>query len=96
MRAARVDSNQGKIDEAAEKVGCCIVRASKAPELGFDRLYIRHGRVYIVEVKDGEKPPSKRQLTDNEKRTRADIEAAGGVYHVIESVDDFYRMVGMQ
>ena len=65
------------------------------PRLGFDRLYIHQGRVFICEVKDGDKPPSARKLTGNELKTRAAIEAAGGVYHLVESVDDFYGMLGV-
>ena len=95
MRAARVDANQRELDEVARWLGCMVIRASRAPEIGFDRIYVRQGVVYIVEVKDGAKPTSKRQLTDNEKATKAGIEAAGGVYHVIESAADLQRMLGL-
>jgi hypothetical protein len=94
MRAARLDANQKEIDETATAAGCCIVRASLAPNLGFDRLYIHQGRMLIVEVKNGALPPSGRKLTDNETKTRAAIVAAGGEYHVVESADDLLRLLG--
>jgi hypothetical protein len=96
MRAARVDGNQSRIDEAARSLGAVVIAASKAPELGFDRIYVFRGQAHIVEVKDPSKPPSKRKLTDNERAVKAAVEAVGGQYHVVETDDDLLRVFGLK
>lgn len=94
-RGKRTDGNQHALDALARKLGAMIIHASNAPELGFDRVYVR-GEAFIVEVKDGRLPPSKRQLTDNELKVKAQIEYAGGRYHVIESEDDLLKLFGLK
>lgn len=96
MRGRRIDGNQRTIDALARRVGAVVICASAAPEIGFDRLYIRGEQTYIVEVKDPSKPPSKRQLTEGEQKTRQMIEDAGGKYWIIETDDDLLRMFGLR
>ena len=96
MRAARVDANQRDIDDAARAVGAVIVRASMAPDLGFDRIYGYKGQPHICEIKDPAKPPSARKLTENEQKVKAALEAVGVAYHVIETDDDLYRVFGLK
>jgi hypothetical protein len=93
-RPRRVDGNQRALDELARKLGAAVVPMTGATEIGFDRLYIRD-HIYICEIKDGSLPPSKRELTDGEKRRRAQILEAGGTYHVIESEMDLMRLFGL-
>lgn len=95
-RGRRIDGNQKRLDELARNVGAVVLHVSAAPELGFDRLLIRSGQMYIVEVKDGTKPPSARQLTEGEQKAKAKVESAGGKYWVIESDDDLLRMFGLR
>jgi hypothetical protein len=94
-RASKVDGNQGDIDEAARGVGAVILRASMAPDLGFDRLYVYRGHAHIVEVKNPKLPPSARRLTENERRVKAAVEAVGGVYNIVESDEDLMRVFGL-
>lgn len=93
-RGRRIDGNQRQLDDLARKLGAAVLHASSAPELGFDRVYIRD-TAYIVEVKDGSLPPSERRLTEGEMKCKAKVESAGGKYWVIESDDDLLRMFGL-
>jgi len=94
-RAARIDGNQKRMDELARACGAHIVFASAAPSLGFDRIYVLR-QPFICEIKDPAQPPSRRRLTDNEQKAKADIEAAGGQYHILETDDDMLRLFGMK
>lgn len=95
-RASRIDGNQASLDKLAADLGAVVIRASVAPELGFDRLYAYRGRLHIVEVKDGGKAPSKRRLTENETRLRDRLEAVGVAYNVIETEADLLRLFGVE
>jgi len=94
-RGKRIDGNQQQLDTLARHLGAAIIHASSAPELGFDRIYVR-GQAFICEIKDGSLAPSDRRLTDNELKTKAKIEEAGGQYHVIESDDDLLKLFGLK
>ena len=66
MRAARIDSNQVEIVAALRAIGCTV---QSLAGVGFgcpDVLAGRNGRNYLIEVKDGSKPPSARALTGQE------------------------------
>ena len=63
-RAARVDANLEEVVKAFRKLGCSVnVRNDDMADLdvGYGGLSI------IVEVKDGAKPPSRRELSDDER-----------------------------
>lgn len=94
--AARIDGNQADLDRLAAGLGAVVIRASVAPELGFDRLIAFRGRLHIVEVKDGGKAPSKRRLTENEARLRDRLEAVGVAYNVVETENDLLRLLGLE
>ena len=67
-RAARVDANQTEIVAALRKVGARVAITS-ALGGGFpDVLACLHGRIYMLEIKDGNKPSSERKLTPAEQR----------------------------
>lgn len=84
------------MDETARGVGAVILRASLAPDLGFDRVYVFQGVAHIVEVKDPAQPPSKRKLTENECAVKAAIERVGGRYNVVETDDDLLKVFGLR
>lgn len=93
--AKRLDGNQRQLDDLARKLGAAVLHASAAPDIGFDRVLVRGGIVYIVEVKDGSLSPSHRQLTEGEQKAKKKIEDAGGTYWIIQSEDDLFRMFGL-
>lgn len=95
-RAARADANQPEIVEALRKVGAKVAHLHVAPGL-LDLLVGFRGRLYWVEVKDGRKKPSDRELTPAEKTVfkewREFVEV--GAIAKVESVDDAMRVIGL-
>ena len=64
MRHARVDDNHGEIVAAIRSVKGCSVQSLAGVGDGVPDLLIgARGRTYLVEVKDGSKPISRRCLT---------------------------------
>jgi len=66
-RARRVDSNQAAIVALLRALGC-VVEVTSDVGRGFPDLVVKtkRGRVLLIEVKDGSKPPSARKLTADE------------------------------
>lgn len=91
-RAPRTDANQGAIVAALRKVGASVCIISGVGE-GCPDLIVGRGSVnYLLEVKDGSKPPSARKLTDDEQKFH---ESWWGRVDVVESVDDALRAIGV-
>lgn len=89
-RKARIDSNQPQIIETFRAMG-----ASVAPThtlgAGFPDLVVGwRGINLLVEIKDGDKPPSKRQLTEDEQRWHEDWR---GNVVIVESVGDAINLL---
>jgi len=96
-RAARIDANQPAIVEALRKVGCNVQPLHMVGRGCPDLMVGRAGRIWLMEVKDGSRPPSERRLSPDEQdwhQVWADQRAAGAVV-VVESVDDALRVVGV-
>lgn len=55
-----------------------------------DLLVARHGGMWLFELKDGDKPPSKRRLTSDEIRW---IDEWAAPVYVVESVEDAIAIV---
>lgn len=64
-RAARRDENHGSIKAAFQALDMSVLDIASTP-CGFDLVVGYKTQAILVEVKDGEKPPSARKLTDNE------------------------------
>lgn len=65
-RAAKVDSNQGAIVAALRAVGATVVPTHTIGR-GFPDLVVGfRDKNFLLEVKDGGKPPSARKLTPDE------------------------------
>ena len=73
-------------------MGACVILTSQLKN-AFDILVIYRGKVYIVEIKDGLLPPSARKLTEGELKCKEKVEAAGGKYHVINSIEEAIKLV---
>jgi len=67
MRArGRTDANQARIVEALRRLGASVSVTSGIGN-GFPDLLVGYrGRTTLLEIKDGEKPPSERKLTEAE------------------------------
>jgi len=91
-RLVRRDRNHGAVVEALRAAGCSVWDASHVgggfPDLVVGRFVGRTRRTYLLEVKDGTLPPSRRSLTDAE---RAWHDAHLGQRAVVLSVEDALR-----
>jgi hypothetical protein len=66
-RAARIDDNQPSIVQALEAAGCTVQGLASMGGGVPDLLVGRNGLTLLLEVKDGNKPPSRRKLTADER-----------------------------
>lgn len=62
-RPAKVDANQREIVEALRSIGATVQHLHAVAKGCPDLLVGRGGVNYLLEVKDGNKPPSARKLT---------------------------------
>lgn len=65
-RAARIDDNQIEIVNGLRKFGCSVLVLSMIGKGCPDILVGYLGANYLIEIKDGNKIPSKRKLTPDE------------------------------
>lgn len=68
---ARVDDNHGQIAEALRAAGCTVLHLHQVGGGCPDVLAGIDGRNLLIEIKDGSKPPSRRQLTADESAFHA-------------------------
>lgn len=83
-RVAKVDANQPEIVEYFRKTGWSVLIISQLKNC-CDIIVSKNGRTVAVEIKDGDKPPSQRKLTEGEESFRKSWQ---GEYSIIESIDD--------
>jgi hypothetical protein len=91
-RSARVDANQKQIVEGLRRSGASVLITSQLKNC-FDILVGFRGINYIMEIKDGDKPPSQRKLTEGEQKFKDTWR--GGEYHIVESLDDALKVIGI-
>lgn len=82
-RAAKVDVNQPEIVKAFRSLGWSVLIISQLKNCA-DIIVSKNGRTIVVEVKDGNQPPSKQKLTEGEVKF---MNAWQGEYMIINSVD---------
>ena len=66
MRAAKVDGNQKHIVDFLRRSGCKVLHLHTLKNC-CDLLVGYRGKLYLFEVKDGDKPASQRKLTKGEQ-----------------------------
>lgn len=67
MRAAKIDANQNEIVDALRKAGCTVQILSSVGKGCPDILVASPtGYLVLMEIKDGNKPPSARKLTPDQ------------------------------
>lgn len=89
-RAARVDANQGEIVKVLRRIGATVQHLSKVGEGCPDLLVGYHKRNFLLEIKDGAKPPSDRKLTPEQDFWHA---MWAGQVHVVKNVDEALLLV---
>ncbi|WP_176408607.1 hypothetical protein [Haematobacter massiliensis] len=89
-RAARIDDNQPAIVDAFRRLGCTVDHTHMLGR-GFPDIAVGvAGRNYYVEIKDGNKPPSKQALTDAERAWHTEWR---GQVCIVRSVDEVPALV---
>ncbi len=86
----KTDSNQKRIVAALRKMGCSVAVLSDVGKGFPDILVGINGKNILMEIKDGEKPPSQRKLTPGEI---AFHDKWRGQVVVVESVDQIIEII---
>jgi hypothetical protein len=90
-RAAKVDRNQDEIVSALRAAGA-IVQSLAAIGKGVPDLLVSfRGNLFLLEVKDGSKPPSGQKLTEAQKTWH---QAWGALVEVVNSPEAALRAIG--
>ncbi|MCJ8293358.1 MAG: hypothetical protein MJK15_03035 [Colwellia sp.] len=84
FRAARIDRNQPEIVKTFRSLGWSVLIISQLKNC-CDIMVSKNGRTIAVEIKDGEKPPSKQKLTEGELKFKDEWQ---GEYSLVKSIDD--------
>jgi hypothetical protein len=101
-RAARTDANQSEIVAALRQAGCSVQPLHQlgggVPDLLVGKLTSNGIRLnYLLEVKDANKPPSKRQLTSDEaawhQHWLGQVDTVSCVEEALEAVGIFDNVV---
>jgi Holliday junction resolvase len=84
-RAARTDGNHEEIVKALRAVGATVQSLAAVGHGVPDLLVGYQGKTILMEVKDGTKSPSKRQLTEDQVKW---IDAwSGGSVYIVDNVE---------
>jgi Holliday junction resolvase len=89
-RANRIDANQNDIVDALREAGAVVRIISQGDGIP-DLLVGYNGFTILMEVKDGDKVPSKRKLTEAEQKFFDEWE--GGLLVVVNNVQEAVDML---
>lgn len=92
--AKRADRNQPEIMQALRQVGAHVQTLHEIGKGCPDLLCMFRGEVYLLEVKDGNKPPSAQKLTPDECDWIARANHAGVVVHIVNSTEKALQIIG--
>ena len=92
-RAARTDENQEQIVKALRAVGASVQSLAAVGHGVPDLLVGYQGKNILIEIKDGNKTPSKRKLTDDQVKWHESWN--GGAVVVVDSVDAAWVALGI-
>ena len=93
MRAAKIDANQDQIVTVLRAAGATVQSLAGVGKGVPDLLVGYKGQTLLLEIKDGNKPPSKRSLNEDQLRWHGSWK--GGALAVIDSPDAALRMIGV-
>lgn len=86
MSPKRVDGNQKIITERLRAIGCTVQPIHEVGKGAPDLLVGYKGRNYLFELKDPDKPFSRRQLTKDERDWHRDWQGQVNVVHSYEEI----------
>lgn len=89
-RVARVDVNQKQIVDGLRRYGASVLLTHQLKNC-FDVLVGYKGVNFIMEIKDPNKPPSQRKLTDGELEFKNKWK--GGTYHIVETLEQAINII---
>jgi len=92
-RAAKIDSNHLEIVDALRSAGAYVISLAGVGAGCPDLLVGFLGHTFLVEIKDGSKPPSARKLT--EQQLKFHREWKGGTLAIVDNPDAALRMLGV-
>ncbi len=90
MTARRTDANQREIVDTFRQLGATVQILSDVGKGCPDLVVGIHGINFLVEVKDGSKPPSKQKLTEHEQ---VFFDIWRGQVCVIKNQDEAVRLI---
>lgn len=92
MRAAKIDTNQNEIVTALRNEGCSVQSLAAVGKGVPDLLVSNHkGELFLMEVKDGNKPPSARKLTPDQVKWHDNWNSE---IHIVLSAKQALEIVG--
>lgn len=89
-RAAKIDANQKEIVGALRQAGCSVQSLASIGRGVPDLLVGKDGRNYLIEIKDGNKCPSARRLTDDQQTWH---QGWNGQVAIVEDVDQALQLI---
>ncbi len=93
MAGKRIDANHSEIVAALRRVGAQVQSLASVGGGVPDLLVAFRGGWYVLEVKDGSKPPSKRRLTPAEAEWHMQFNDAAPVW-IVNTVDEALEAIG--
>lgn len=94
--AKKVDANQSAIVDALRRIGVKVKVTSSAGDGLTDVLLFYRGQTHVAEIKDGDKPPSARELTPAQIELHDLALQAGVVIPIFTSVEKALLFFGAQ
>jgi hypothetical protein len=92
-RAAKIDANQTPVVLALQAAGATVQSLAAVGQGVPDLLVGFQGKTLLMEVKDGQKPPSARRLTEDQLKWHGAWR--GGPLAVVDGVDAALRALGV-
>jgi hypothetical protein len=93
MRAARIDANHEQVVLALRTAGATVQSLAAVGQGVPDLLVGFQGKTLLMEIKDGNKTPSERRLTEAQLKWHGAWR--GGPLAVVDGVDAALRMLGV-
>ena len=92
MPAKRTDANQTKIVTDLRRIGFSVAITSSLGK-GFPDLVVgKNGINYLFEIKDADKPPSGKRLTEDEQKF---FDGWRGQVNKVETIDEILKITNV-